>query len=223
MTRFHALILLLLVGLTSEAFAISVKPYYQDIKLPTQAMLESQTIPAPIVAAANTILNANAGDVTGSTPVTVTTFAAQPDVPRNITVTPGGTTADVVAGNVVVTGTDIFGAALTENLAVGNAQSTATVGNKAFKTITSIQIPAEAAGHAATWSVGVGSKLGLKRCMSQAGNVAWATFNGAYEATRGTAAVSATAVSGNTYTPNGTMDGTKDVTVFFVQNFQCFP
>ncbi len=61
----------------------------------------------------------------------------------------------------------------------------------------------------------------MKRCASQAGDYIWSVFNGAYETTRGTMGVSATAIESNTFTPNGTLDGAKDVNLFFVQNFQC--
>src|SRR6185312_17337342 len=91
---------------------------------------------------------------------TVTAGITNPDSPRNVTATPGGTTANVLAVQVVVNGTDIFGQPLTETLPAFTAgAATAVTGSKAFATITSIVIPT--VGAATTVAVGLGSKLGL--------------------------------------------------------------
>lgn len=196
-----------------------------DLRLPSQAVLEKQTITTPVVAAATRILSAHAG-VTATSPVTVTTFAAQPDVPRNLTVTPSGTTADVTACTVTITGKDYWGATISENFAITNTQSTATVGVRAFKTVTSVLIPAacESGGtHAATWGVGIGSKLGLSKCMAAADSFFHAGLAGVKESTAPTIAADPTEVSKNTASLNGTLDGTKNVTLWFVQNFRCHP
>lgn len=225
MTRVLLVVLTLLtVTIAQHAMAIPVQPYYQDIKLPTQAMIEHQTITTPIVATTNYVLTTNAGP-TSTAAVTVTSFAHQPDVPRNITITPTGTTGDVEACAIVVSGTNIFDKAISETFTFSADASSAVVGAKAFKTVTSIVWPAncESGGFAATWIVGVGSKLGLKRCMDMAGDMAWTVLGGTKETTLGIGAADSTHIESNTVTPNGSMDGTKNVDAFFVQNYRCFP
>jgi hypothetical protein len=222
MNKFY-LSLICLLSLCTSAQAANVQRLFQDVKLPTQSMLERQTILAPIVATTNRVLATNAGP-TAATALTVSTFAAQPDVPRNITITPTGTTGDVEACVIVVTGTNFFGQSINESFTFLADASTAQTGSKAFKSVTSVAFPAdcESGGFAATWIVGVGSKLGLKRCMANAGDVIHANFDGATE-TVGAVGSSASLVSANTYTPTGTMNAAKNVIVDFVQNFACFP
>lgn len=86
------------------------------------------------------------------------TIAGQPDAPRNVRAVFGSTWD---GGNIVVTGTNQFGAAVTETL-VAVANST-VVGTKIFKTVTSIAKSAVGVGtHATnTVTVGTGDKLGL--------------------------------------------------------------
>lgn len=204
-----------------NSFAVPQR-FNRDIKLPSQAMMEHQTVTTPIVATTNRVLTTNAGP-TSAAAVSITSFTAQPDVPRNLTITPTGTTGDVEACVVTVTGTNISGATITEAFTFIADASTAQTGNKAFKTVTNVAFPAncESGGFAATWIVGVGSKLGVKNCADAAGYYVFSVFNGAYETTRGTMAINASAIESNTFIPNGTMDGTKNVELFFVQNFRC--
>ncbi len=218
MKKLQAFFATLFILLAIPAHAV-IRPYYQDVKFPTQQVLEKQTVVAPIVATTNYIVTTNAGP-TSAAAANITTFAHQPDVPRNLTITPTGTTGDVEACVITVSGTDINNAAITENFTFLADASTVQTGSKAFKTVSNVAFPAscESGGFAATWIVGVGAKLGMKRCMSNAGDVFKALFNGANE-TVGTVAASASAVSANTYTPTGTPDGTKDVVLYFVQNF----
>ncbi len=206
------------------SLAIPVAPKSRDIKLATQQMIEKQSITDPIAAGTANVLSAFAGNTSGAA-VTRTTFVAQPDVPRNLVITPGGSTADVAACDVVVNGTDFYDAALSETFSFLANASSATTGAKAFKTVTSVVFPAlcEDSPYVASWSVGFGEKLGLKRCLDKAGHVLFSTIDGAKEATAATIAVSASAISGNTADFNGTMDGSADFELFFIQNFACFP
>lgn len=196
----------------------------RDMKLASQVLLEKQVIAIPEVADADQVLTTNDGP-TSAAAVEITSFTAQPDVPRNITITPTGTTTDVESCNVTVTGTNIFGQTISEVLAFSANASTATAGAKAFKTVTSVAFAAdcESGGFAATWTVGVGDVLGLKRCMDAAGHVAFAVFNGAYETTRPTCVADADEVEKNTCDINGTLDATKNVEIYFIQNFRCLP
>lgn len=217
------LALLLVAAFAVNAQAAPVKRLFQDVKLPTQNVLQRQTIAAPALAATNAIKTTYAG-ATAATAVTLSSFTAQPDVARNLTITPTGTTADVEACVVVVNGTNIFNAAISENFTFEADASTAQTGNKAFKTVSSVVFPAncESGGFAATWIIGSGSKLGLNRCLANAGDVLHVNFDGATE-TVGAVGASASAVASNTYTPSGTMDASKNVVVDFIQNFACFP
>jgi len=218
------LIILMVSFFSVFASAAPVKRLAQDVKLPTQGVIEQQDFTNLLAASATRVLSGSAG-ATSAAIATITTFAAQPDSPRNITVIPTGTTGDVEACVVVVNGTNIFDAAISENFTFLADASTAQTGNKAFKTVTSVVFPAncESGGFAATWNVGIGEKIGLKRCMAETGAFIQSSLNGVYEATRATLAFSATAVEGNTADFSGTMNGTNDFKGYFVQNFGCFP
>lgn len=143
---------------------------------------------------------------TGSDQV-VTTGITNPPVPRNVTATAGGTATDVKAIQVIVAGTNINNEAITETLPAFTVNTTGTVtGSKAFKTITSITIPAHD-GTGATTAIGTGAKLGLPSKLSR-NTVLAAYLNGAREGTPPTVAVSASAVESNTATLASTLDGT---------------
>lgn len=214
---------LLAFFLVTTANAAPVQRIEQDLKLPTQAILEHQKIVTPIVATTNRIKTTYAGP-TSAAAVTLTSFTAQPDVPRVVTITPTGTTTDVESCAVVVNGTNYSGKAISDTLTFAADASTAQTSVKAFKTVSSIVWPAncESGSFAATWIVGVGAALGVKRCADYAGAYAFSVFNGAYETTRGTFVADSDEMEKNLFTPNGTMDGAKDVDLYFVQNYGCF-
>jgi hypothetical protein len=201
-----------------------VVPTNRDLKPASQVMLEKQDFGTPVAASATRLSSGVAGP-TSAAAATISSFTLQPDVPRNIVITPGGTTGDVESCVITVTGTNYFGATITETFTFAADASTAQTGSKAFKTVSSVAFPAscESGGFAATWSVGVGEKIGLKRCMANAGDWVWSEVAGAYEATRATIAASASAVESNTADFNGTMNGSNRFLGFFVQNFACLP
>jgi hypothetical protein len=192
------------------------------VKLATQAVVDRQDFTNPLAATTTTILSAHAGG-TAADAVTVTSFSGQPDVPRNLVITPGGTTTDIEDCVIVVSGTNIKNVAISEDFTFAANASSATTGAKAFKTVTSIVFPGncESGGFAATWGVGLGEKLGLNKCMEAAGQVFFSTLNGAKEGTGPTMAASATAIESNTADFNGTMNGSNDFELFFIQNFRC--
>jgi hypothetical protein len=194
-----------------------VVPTFRDIKPATQVMVEKQTVTAPLLAVATRLKGLTATSATLVT--TISTFTLQPDVPRNIVITTGGTTADCKLATVVVNGTNFFGAAISENFAITDNQAGATTGAKAFKTVTSVVIPAQD-GAGCTYSVGTGAKLGLKACMASADHFFHAGIAGVKEATAPTIAASATAVESNTATLSTALSGV-DVNLFFAQNFAC--
>lgn len=133
---------------------------------------------------------------------TVTTGITNPDVPRALSITGNAATA---TGNVVITGTDIEGNALTETIVSTGA---ATVnGTKAFKTVTQIVLPARGAVADAI-SVGISDKLGLPYKLA-ANTVLAAALNNVREATAPTVAVSDTVIAGNTVDLNSALDGSR--------------
>ncbi|SPF51817.1 conserved hypothetical protein [Candidatus Desulfosporosinus infrequens] len=86
---------------------------------------------------------------------TLATGITNPDVARN-TVVKGAIATST--GNVVVTGTDIGGNAITETIALSG--TTVVAGNKAFAAVMQIVLPVTS-GAGDGVSVGIGSKLGL--------------------------------------------------------------
>ncbi len=217
--------LALAVGLLgADALASNVQRYFRDVKLPTQVVMEHQKWATPLLASTNYIVTTNVG-TTSNAAAAITTFAHQPDYPRNLTITPSASTAQVGACTITVTGTNIYGATITEDFSISSTQSSATTGNKAFATVTNIAMPAacETTPYQATWIVGIGAKLGVKHCTAQAGDLVFSVFGGAYESTRGTLGSDSSHVESNTFTCTGTMDGATQVDVYYVQNFGCGP
>lgn len=198
----------------------SYKPNYQKNKFPSQWLLEKTSSVDAVAAGAANVLLDNAG-ATSAAAVTVTTFLAQPDFARNLVVTPTGTTNDVAAGNVVVVGTDIHGNVISESFAFLANASTATTGNQAFKTITSITFPAEDSPFGATWSVGFGAKIGLSGCLSGSGWYLKGLVDGV-DLTGSTIAADADEVSKNTIIPNPAPNGSRDFDLLFFPNYACY-
>lgn len=193
---------------------------FQDLKLPSQKMIEKQSITNPAAAGTADILSGSDGPSSAAA-ATVTTFVAQPDVPRNLVITPGGTTGDVESCVITVTGTNIRNKVITETFTFAANASTATTGAKAFKTVSSVAWPAncESGAFAATWSVGWGEKLGLKTCLDNAGDILFSLLNGAKEATAPTMVADNDEVEKNTADFNGAMNGSNDFVLYFMQNY----
>lgn len=138
-----------------------------------------------------------------------------PDVPRNITATAGGTAADVKAVQPIVHGTNENGTAISETLPAFTVNTTGSVvGNKAFKTVDWVEIPPHD-GTGATTSFGQGAKLGLGSKLS-VNTVIMAFINGVREAVAPTVAVSPTAIESNTVALSSALAG-QDVLVYFAE------
>jgi hypothetical protein len=166
--------------------------------------LVSYAVGSPALAATNAVKAATAS--TGS-PLVITTGLTQPDVPRNITATSAGTAGDIKAIQVVVAGTDINGQAITETLPAFTVDSATTVvGSKAFRTVTSVTIPAHD-GTGATTAIGVGDKLGLPDYLSRNSVIA-AYLAGVKEGTAPTVTTSTSSLSNNTADLNSAYNGT---------------
>lgn len=211
--------LCLLLGVTLAQNAFSVQRLPQDIKLPSQKVLEYELIVDPVALDDNGILDDSAGAGAAAS-VTVSSFLGQPDYPRNIVVTPGGTTADVRAGDVTVTGTDAKGSVISETFSFLANASTVVVGAKAFKTVTSVVFPLEDSPYGATWDVGWGDKFGLDKCLDSSAFVI-KSFIGSTSETL-TVTASASALSSNGFTPTNVANGTRDYEVLYVQNYRCY-
>lgn len=155
--------------------------------------------------------------ITGSSggAVTTTTGITDPDVPRNLVVTPGGTTADVAAADVTITGTNVEGATISETFTFAADATGAVTGNKAFKTVTSIVVPTQD-GDAATFAVTTGAKLGIgmrnlssmpiKVLVDNAGTLSLEDASAS--------AFSSSAVESNTVTTTTANDGAKRFRVY---------
>ena len=91
---------------------------------------------------------------------TITSGLTDPDVPRALSVTPGGTTGDIQESVVTVTGTNVEGKTISEAFRFEADATDAVNGNLAFRTVTSVNIDAQLST-AATFSVGTTNKLGV--------------------------------------------------------------
>ena len=106
---------------------------------------------------------ATAGAVLGSTTgsasavQTITTGITNPDVPRVLAVTTGGSGAS--AGNILITGVNVEGKPITDTIAI-NTGGGQNVGSLVFKRVTSVTIPV-ALGASGTITVDTTNKLGL--------------------------------------------------------------
>lgn len=139
--------------------------------------------------------------LTGSPQTGIATGFTNPDVPRNVTAKGN---ASGITGNVVVYGTNRKGESITETIALSGASEIA--GNKAFATVTAVDLPAETNVGTDTVSIGRGAKLGLPYKLSR-DTILNAFFGGARESTRPTVVVSASALESNTVSLNSTLNG----------------
>lgn len=156
-------------------------------------------------AAAATVVNAQA--VAGTAAVTKTAAIVTLDVPRVLNAV--SSSASDTAITVTITGTDEYGAAMKERIAL-NGTSTVP-GLKAFKTITTVNASGAMVGNL---SVGQTKILGLPFVLRDAGLRVESLEDGA-AATAGTYVAGSTAVQTlttgdvrGTWSPNGTPNGT---------------
>jgi hypothetical protein len=181
------------------------KMEYGSIATPSVGTLVPMTaIKYTTTPAIGTATATHAAVTLGAAEQTVTTSITNPDFPRIVTIKGN---ASGIAGDVVITGTDFNGAALTETIALNAA--TEVLGTKAFKTVTSILLPAKTNGSGDTVSIGRGDKIGLPVACPDAGLVIVKSFD-AGAADAGTVTASAT-LALSLFAPAGTLNGTKAV------------
>ena len=149
----------------------------------------------------------------GHSPIdVVTTDIISPAVARNATATAGGTAGDIKAVQETVHGTNLLDEVISEVLPAFTVNTPGTVvGNKAFKTITSYESPAQD-GLGATVAIGFGDKLGLP-CMLGLNTVGECFLNGAKEAVAPTVAIDSAAIESNTVLLASALAG-HDVDIF---------
>jgi len=138
----------------------------------------------------------------------VTTEITSPDVPRIVTIK--GNAAGIV-GDVVISGTNILDAQITETIALNG--STEVLGTKAFKTVTQIDLPARTQV-ADTVSVGIGKKFGIPHIVYNAACLLLKLFNGATDS--GTLAVDVDEIEKNLFALNGSPDGAKLLDLYYL-------
>lgn len=144
----------------------------------------------------------------------ITTFAKQPDWPRNIVVTVAASTAgDVAAGDIVVTGLNFAGEEITETHAVTADTPATFTGAIAFKEVTSVTVPVQD-GASVTIDVGWGKVFGIPYLLEADEQVIVKLFNKA--ADTGTVTPDAAGIEKNVIALNGTPDGLKDIDLYVV-------
>lgn len=180
-----------------------------------RAFLAHINIPKAAAAKADGIVKAAEGPSGAEAePLIVTTFLAQPDWPRNITVKVSATTpADVAAGNIVVKGKNIAGEEITENFAIVADTPATKTGTFAFAEITSVTIPVQD-GDSVTVDVGWGKVFGIPYKLEADEQVIVKLFNKAADS--GTVTPDATNIEKNVIALNGTPDGLKDIDLYVI-------
>lgn len=165
---------------------------------------------SPALGADNAVL-ADTAMASGAT-TDVTVFAAQPDAPRNLTVKGNAST---VAGNVVITGKNAGGETITETIALNG--SALVTGNKAFASVSNINLPAYASANTERVRVGTGAKLGLRTAITRNSVIA-AFLGGVRETTAPSVTVSGSALESNTVTLNSALSGSPVIVDFYETN-----
>ena len=140
-----------------------------------------------------------------TTPVLLTTFAGQPDVARNVIVTPSG----AVTGSLKITGVNIAGSAFNENLTWNNS-STAKSTTGAFKTVTKIE-GTFTQSTLQTLDIGTGTALGLNTMLPYNTSLLVAVGGAKASATIST---NAAVLAENTVTVSS--PGGSDVVVYYI-------
>lgn len=213
------MLFLSLAVLSGNAEASNYNRYFQDAKFPTQQMIEVDSVLAPATSTSTYVQTAAAGPASNVV-TTLSTFTAQPDVTRNLSMTPNTTVLGCV---VTITGTDIMGATITDTLTWLINTSTKKSTNKTFKTITSVSWPAncENSPYTTTWAIGVENALGLKHCMVDAASFFHAGTDGVKDTTAPTVVADASIVALNSVVTNAAPNAARNFKLWYMQNYRC--
>jgi len=129
---------------------------------------------------------------------TVTEFLNAMPYPRNITIV----ASDAQSGAATVTGTNINDQVITEELTING--TTPVLGAKAFKTVTSIALPAKSGTE--TVDVGWGDKIGLPYMLTKK-SLFMSLLDGVIETTAAAVVVDADEIEKNTVDLNSSLNG----------------
>ncbi len=146
---------------------------------------------------------------TSASVVTSGSLTVELDTPRNLTITAGGTAGSITASAITITGTNAEGAVITETFTPTVDTPGLITGNKAFKSVTAYSIPVQD-GAGSTYSIGVGSKLGIgmRNIASMPVKVLVRSAAGVETLEDASAsALSATVLESNTVTTTTALDG----------------
>lgn len=180
----------------------------------------TQTHKKVSVGAVADVLAATATVVAGRTLTTNNATFTNPDVPRALTITTGGTTADIAAGDVVITGTNVEGKTIVENFTMSDNLNGTVTGTKAFKSVTQVVFPA-ADSTGATISVGTSNKLGIHHRLlagkTSVGILSDADIDGTNPVQQGTptVVVDGEEIENNLVTPATTPNGTTFLVIYY--------
>jgi len=146
------------------------------------------------------------------------TVAAQPEVPRNITVTAtAGATADTL-GTITITGTNYDDEEISE--VITPVAGSAVAGTKAFKSVTTVIGAGWAIdaveGTNDTIKVGTGNELGLPLVLDSATEIIMGVLGTTITATNPTVSNPASLEGTTIDMSSGTYNGTKEALVFIV-------
>lgn len=166
-----------------------------------------QVSAAAAVAASNTAVHEAVTLADGATTEVITAITS-PAIPRALRIK--GSVAGIT-GNVVIEGTDYNGDAISETIAANGAN--AVEGNKAFRTVTKITVPARNA-EGNTISIGFNDKLGLPYKLAHDTVIA-AYLDNILESSAPTVVTSASALSSNTIDLTSALAG-KVVDVYLI-------
>ena len=143
---------------------------------------------------------------------TITEGITDPDVARNIRIKASKSGTDPVAGDVVVHGTNINNDAISETLTLDD--ETDVAGDKAFKTITSVELPIETNAGEDGVVVGTDNKLGIPYKL-ELNTILKAYRDGNLEGTDPTVATDTGNIEENTILLDSALNGT-DVDVLLI-------
>ena len=159
----------------------------------------------PVNASATYIL---AATLLGAAATNAVVFAHQPDYARLLSVKGN---AEDMTGNVVITGRDAVGGALSATVALNGTATVLTL--VAFEVVTNVNLPAKTNVSGDTVSVGVANVFGLHNKLASAGLLLRQEFDHSTDA--GSLAVSAATLALNLYTPAGTPNGSKSLDLYY--------
>lgn len=162
-------------------------------------------IPAASVVAADTdgLLDGTAFPAAAGT---VSTFLNDMPYAMNVTAVASGTQT----GDITVHGTNMAGEKISETLTM--VSTTPVVGNVAFATVTSVDLPIKVGSE--TIDLGWGGKFGLPYMLAADELVFLKLFDAAADA--GTVVVDADELEKNTFDPAGTPDGEKAIDLYII-------